>query len=228
MTSKLFSTSAKVFLVCSLFAVPAAARAADVDRVSFVDARRDAYDNGYRDGVKRGEQAARDGRRLNVESERDYRAADRGYNRSYGDRRAYENNYRTGFAAGYRDAFDARGNRGWNRGYGASGGYGGTDYGGTGYGGTGYGGTGYGGTGYGNSGYGNTGYGAYQNGASDGYKKGLEDVHDRKYPDLRRHSWYRNGDHDYEREYGSKETYRVEYQRGFEEGYNRAFRDARR
>src|SRR6266545_6597105 len=87
---------------------------------------------------------------------------------------------------------------------------------------------GYGDRGYGDRGYGNVGYGAFQNGASDGYRKGLEDIQKRRYPDVTRHSWYRNGDHDYDRAYGSKDAYKVEYRRGFQEGYNRAFREGRR
>jgi len=71
-------------------------------------------------------------------------------------------------------------------------------------------------------------YGAYQNGTADGYKKGLDDVHDRKRADVERQKWYRSGDHDYDSRYGSKETYRMEYRRGFEEGYRRAYREARR
>ena len=59
-------------------------------------------------------------------------------------------------------------------------------------------------------------------------KKGLDEVQDRKSPDVTRQKWYRSGDHDYNSNYGSKDAYRVEYRRGFEEGYNRAYRDARR
>ena len=188
---------------------PAAAYSAD-DRVSFLDARRAAYDNGYRDGLKRGEQAARDRRQLDVERERDYRDADNGYNRSFGDRRTYANNYRGGFTQGYRDAYArlSRGNNGgWNNGRNNGGGWNNGGW---------------------NGGYGSAGYGAYQNGAADGYRKGLEDIDDREYPDARRHKWYRSGDHDYDERYGSKEAYRVEYRRGFQEGYDRAYRDGRR
>lgn len=168
-------------------------------RASYADAQRAAYDNGYRNGLKRGEQAARDGRPLGVERERDYRSAEDGYNRSHGDRNRYRDNYRGGFAQGYRDGYNRRGARPSypnNRD----------------------------GVGYG----GNASYGAYQNGVGDGYQKGLDDAGDRKYPDVTRQKWYRNGDHEYDSRYGSKETYRIEYRRGFEEGYNRAYRDARR
>ena len=202
-------------------------------RATYADAQRQAYDNGYRDGVKRGEEAARDRKAFNVEIERDYRSADRGYNRSFGDRNRYHDNYRGGFSQGYRDAYYRYGgngngrwdNRGWGNGNGngryPNGGYPNGGYPNGGYPNGGY---------YPNGSYGNgsAAYGAYQNGVSDGYQKGLDDVHDRKRPDVTRQKWYRSGDHDYNNRYGSKDAYRVEYRRGFEEGYNRAYRDARR
>ena len=180
-------------------------------RAPYQDARRAAYDNGFRDGVKRGEQAARDRKAFNAQLERDYRDATNGYNRSYGDRERYRDDYRGGFTQGYRDGYyrrDSRGQYGQSPVYGSDRGYGNGRWdNGNGY-------------GYGR----NAGYGAFQNGASDGYRKGLEDIEKRRYPDVSRHSWYRSGDHDYDRAYGSKDAYKIEYRRGFEEGYNRAFR----
>ena len=177
------------------------AYASDDYRASYADAQRAAYDNGFKSGLKRGLQAVRDRRPLDVERERDYRGADEGYNRTYGDRNRYRDTFRGGFAQGYRDAYAQRGARVTPPGAGSA--YG----------------RGYGGT---------ANFGARQNGLSDGYKKGLDDVSDRKNPDVSRQKWYRNGDHDYDSRYGSKESYRVDYQRGFEEGYNRAYREARR
>lgn len=179
----------------------AAAYATDDYRSSYADAQRSAYDNGYRSGLKRGAQAARDRRPLDIERERDYRGAEEGYNRTHGDRNRYRDTFRGGFAAGYRDGYTQRGAR-------ASFPSAGSEYG-----------RGYGGT---------ANFGARQNGLSDGYKKGLDDLNDRKYPDVSRQKWYRNGDHDYDSRYGSKESYRLEYRRGFEDGYGRAYREARR
>jgi hypothetical protein len=183
------------------WAPAAAAYANDDYRSTYADAQRAAYENGYRSGLKRGTQALRDRRPISIERERDYRSADEGYNRSFGDRNRYRDAFRGGFAQGYRDGYAQRGARVGFPGDGR-------DFG-----------RGYGGT---------ASFGARQNGLSDGYKKGLDDVNDRKYPDVSRHKWFRNGDHEYDNRYGSKETYRVEYRRGFEEGYNRAFREARR
>jgi len=215
MTSRLLTLSAAVIV---LGGVPAMAQtngwiaaptaySSDDYRTSYADAQRQAYDNGYRDGLKRGEQAARDRKSLNIETERDYRSGDSGYNRSFGDRDRYRDNYRGGFSQGYRDGYSRYGgngtwnNRAWGRNNRDS------RY---------------------ERGYGTAAFGAYQNGVSDGYSKGLDDMHDRRFPDVTRQKWYRNGDHDYKSSYGSKDAYRVEYRRGFEEGYNRAFHDARR
>jgi hypothetical protein len=241
MTFKVFTIAAALGLAASTASAQgtswlgnAAAYSDDQYRAPYSDARRVAYDNGYRDGVKRGEQAARDGRQFDVERERDYRSAESGYNRAYGDRARYRDDYRGGFQQGYRDGYGRRaGGSGYPSQYpqypsqypsqypgtyprdsrggilgGVLGGYGRN----------------------GNDGYyGRTsGYGAYQNGAGDGYKKGLEDLDKRRAPDVTRHQWYRSGDHDYERAYGSKDAYRNEYRRGFADGYNRAFREGRR
>src|SRR5258708_28327345 len=90
---------------------PPAAYANDDYRATYADAQRDAYENGYRDGLKRGEQAARDGRPHDVERERDYRGAENGYNRSHGDRNRYRNGYRGGFAPSHRHRYTPRGAR---------------------------------------------------------------------------------------------------------------------
>jgi hypothetical protein len=214
MTFKVFTITAAITLAASAASAQGSNQwlsngvsySSDDYRASYIDARRAAYDNGYRDGLKRGEQAARDRRPFDVERERDYRNAEGGYNRSFGDRNRYRNDYRGAFAQGYRDGYNGRGTRpviGGSPAYGGKGGYGTYPY-------------------------GNAGYGAFQNGVADGYRKALEDIDGRRFPDARRHKWYRAGDHDYDKAYGSKDAYKNEYRRGFQEGYDRAFREGRR
>lgn len=197
-------------------------------RSSYYDARRIAYDNGYREGVIHGEEAARDRRPFDPEREKDFRKADEGYNRSYGDKDRYRETFRSGFAAGYRQGYDNYASRyGSGRatprrdgGYGYPGTYGNRwpDWGGYG--------------GYGNHGrygtYGRYGNVAYQNGVNDGYEKGRDDAEDRRAPDPYRQKWYRSGDRHYEDRYGPREAYRNEYRAGFEEGYRRGYDDGRR
>ncbi len=230
--------SIRTFTLCaSLLAVAAPAGAqqfsdwmnprpayANDDQRSYNDARRIAYDNGYREGLRDGQDAARDRRAFDLQREKDYRNADRGYNRSYGDKNRYRDSFRSGFADGYRESYNRYG---YNGGYNNGGTYGertaprrdgwGSPYPQTRY-------------PSGDRGYG-YGYGsniAFQNGANDGYEKGIDDARHGRYPDYARQKWYRSGDRHYEREYGSKDLYRDQYRRGFQQGYDRAYRETRR
>jgi len=91
-----------------------------------------------------------------------------------------------------------------------------------------------GGNGY--YGYGNVPYGgryggyndmAFQNGANDGYEKGVEDARKNRSFDPLRHDWYRSGDRHYESRYGSKDQYKNVYRDGFRSGYDRGFAEGR-
>src|SRR3954464_13757739 len=67
---------------------------------------RRAYDYGYREGVKQGDEDGRKGRAFSFERHGDWRDADDGYSRSYGDREFYRRNYRRGFESGYTAAYN--------------------------------------------------------------------------------------------------------------------------
>ena len=165
--------------------------------VPYADARRAAYDNGYREGLEEGGKDGRGGDRFEYRDERDFQRGDYGYHRSLGDRERYQQSFRAGFADGYSSGY-----RRHARGYGGSGGYGG----------------------YGDS-YGFGQYlSPFDLGARDGYEKGMEDARDGDRLDGRRHKWYREGDRHYEGRYGSREQYKDEYRRGFLIGYERGYR----
>ena len=66
------------------------------------DFERRAFDNGYRDGLIRGERDARAGRWFSYGSYSD----DRGYRHGEGDRSYYRRSFRQGFERGYTQAFD--------------------------------------------------------------------------------------------------------------------------
>jgi hypothetical protein len=189
--------------------------------------RRDAYDYGYREGARAGEQDARRGERFHFEDEREYRNGDGGYHRQYGDRDRYRQTFRSGYAAGYSDGYRRNGGyNGSNSRYGQGGprgGYGDPRYGGV-YGDPRYGGRDprYGG-GYG-SGYSSL---AFDNGGRDGYEKGREDIRKNRSFDPLRHSWYRSGDRHYEGQYGSRDEYKNIYRRGFQQGYERGYQEGR-
>jgi hypothetical protein len=69
------------------------------------DIERQAYDNGFREGVRAGERDGRDGRRYEPSRHDDWRDADDGYHRDYGDRNLYRRNFRGGFEAGYAQGY---------------------------------------------------------------------------------------------------------------------------
>jgi hypothetical protein len=207
--------------------LPAAVSAQSADRVEaagaprltyvdqrqpYNDVRRAAYDEGYREGIRHGEQDGRRGDRFWYEDERTYQRGDKGYHRGYGDRGRYQVAFRSGYAAGYSDGYGrfGRGVRRDNRGA-----YGGPRY----------------GTGYPGGGYGRPGYGyvnpAVEHGLREGYEKGVEDARKNRSFDARRHKWYREGDRHYEGRYGSRDFYKDQYRRAFQEGYDRGYREGR-
>jgi hypothetical protein len=83
----------------------------DYDRGRY-HARRIAFDNGYRDGLREGEKDNSHHDRYNYRDERRYREGDAGYRRDYGSRYEYVNTYRDGFEEGYSQAYSNRRGRG--------------------------------------------------------------------------------------------------------------------
>lgn len=77
--------------------------------------------------------------------------------------------------------------------------------------------------GYG-AGYGNV---ATQTGFRDGYEQGLEDARDGDRHDPVRARRYRSADHDYDRRYGDRERWKIDYRQGFLAGYERGYREGR-
>jgi hypothetical protein len=75
-----------------------------------------AFDRGFRDGLEKGREDARDRDSYDPVRHRWYRSGDRGYERRYGLKDAYRNIYREGFKAGYDEAFGYRSDR-WSGGF---------------------------------------------------------------------------------------------------------------
>jgi hypothetical protein len=71
------------------------------------DSQRRAYANGQNEGLKNGRQDAQKGRRFEYEQHDGYRAADKGFDESDGDRQMYRDSFRKGFVVGYTDAYKA-------------------------------------------------------------------------------------------------------------------------
>jgi hypothetical protein len=175
------------------------------------DLERRAYDNGFREGVEEGQNDARHNRDFSPQRHNEYRDADQGYHRDFGDREFYRRSFRQGFEAGYAEAYNR------NARYGRDG----RD-------------DRYGGYGrdervvvppvviapnYPIRGSGSYGAVAQQNGYRDGLEAGRKDARDRERFDPVRAKRYREGDHDYNDRYGSREEYKREYRSAFEQGY---------
>ena len=63
------------------------------------------FDNGYRDGLEKGREDARDRDSYDPVRHSWYRNGDRGYNSRYGTKDSYKLTYRDGFEAGYDEAY---------------------------------------------------------------------------------------------------------------------------
>ena len=107
-------------VTCSALALPpsAAAQWPDRDdRGAYSRIGGEAYQHGFRDGERLGEEDVRRGRAFNVQNHREYREADAGYDRNDGSRDRYRDEFRRGFTEGYRNGYrDDRNGRDWNRG----------------------------------------------------------------------------------------------------------------
>jgi hypothetical protein len=79
------------------------------------EVQRLAYDNGFHDGVRAGEKDARRHHRFEPSRNGDWRDADDGYHRNYGDREFYRRSFRSGFEAGYSQGFGRYGYDGYRR-----------------------------------------------------------------------------------------------------------------
>jgi hypothetical protein len=183
---------------------------APAETASYYQARRAAYDTGYREGIKEGEKDGRRGDPFSYRDERSYQRADKGYHRTYGDVNRYRQSFRDGYEAGYTDAYSryrrpgsyGRDNGRWNdrgRYPGQGGGYG----------------------------YGYGTHPAQEHGLREGVEKGREDAEKRRSFDPLRHKWYREGDRHYEGRYGSREQYKDIYRQAFKVGYERGFQEGR-
>lgn len=178
-------------------------------RVAYYESRRIAYDQGYREGLSRGQSDARRGSRYSYQNVREFQRADKGYHRSLGDRERYRQIFRDGYAAGYAEGYDriSRTSRAVPR----QGPYPASRSGVLGPSGR----------------YGTYQTPAYDNGLRDGYEKGLEDARRNRSFDPVRHSWYRSGDRHYQSRYGSRDQYKDVYRRGFQQGYERGYAEGR-
>ena len=184
----------------SLYRYPSAGRASD-DR---------AYRNGFDEGRQQGANDARRGRSFDYSRHDEYRDADQGYRNANISRNEYRQVFRQGFVDGYNEAYRQydRNRRGASTYPGRGPVFGGQ---------------------YPQQ---NPRYGyrspAADNGFRDGYDQGRSDARDGDRYDPVRAKRYREGDHDYNNRYGSRDEYKREYRSAFEQGYSQGYREIRR
>jgi len=170
-----------------------------------------AYQFGFREGLRHGEDDARRGRRFDYSRHDDYRDADEGYRRGYGSRGAYRQEFRQGFIAGYSDGYRRYGRDGYRypswsdtRRYPSA-----PDY------------------RYGYPRGGAYASPAWETGFNDGLEQGRNDAQRGRRFDPVRASRYRSGDHRYNNRYGSRDEYKREYRAAFQQGYDQGYRGYR-
>lgn len=66
---------------------------------------RDGYDRGYREGLRQGEFDARRGLALDFQRDQIFRDGTRGYERRFGNRDLYRDDFRRGYMDGYRSSY---------------------------------------------------------------------------------------------------------------------------
>jgi hypothetical protein len=85
---------------------PDARRAEDPDRYPNAGYTDVAYDNGYRDELKAGQDDYRHHKDFKPERHDSYEDADHGYHSRYGNKNMYKEQYRKGYMRGYEDSFN--------------------------------------------------------------------------------------------------------------------------
>jgi hypothetical protein len=164
--------------------------------------RQYGYDNGFRDGEKRGRHEGRENDPYDYHTP-DWRQATHGYKNWMGPVRAFQNGYQQGYADGFQSGFNSE-RPGWS-------GDGDRDdrYRDNGY------------RGYGYSGY--NGRVGYDTGYQDGVTMAREDQYKNKPFNPNPRARFDDRDHGYRRDYGDKNAYKAQYTDGYRAGYQATF-----
>ena len=189
-----------VSMVLALGTFALAQDADDYYRGNVAQARQYGYDNGFRDGEKRGRHEGRENDPYDYHTP-DWRQASHGYRDWMGPLNVFQNGYQQGYAEGFRSGFLSerpgwRGDRDGDRD------------------------DGYRGNGYyrGNS-YGYSSRVGYDIGYQDGVNVAREDLSRNKSFNPNPRGPFDDRDHGYRREYGDRNAYRSQYTDGYRAGY---------
>jgi hypothetical protein len=172
-------------------------------RGNAAQARQYGYDNGFRDGEKRGRHEGHENDPYDYHTP-DWRQATHGYKGWMGPVTLFQNAYQQGYAEGFRSGFEAERPRGRSD--------------------EGYRGNGYsGGSSYSNGSYGYDSRVGYNTGYQDGVTMAREDLYNRKPFNPNPRARFGGRDDGYQREYGDKNAYKAQYTDGYIAGYQGTF-----
>ena len=169
-------------------------------------ARQNGYDNGFRDGEKRGRHEGHENDPYDYHTP-DWRQATHGYKGWMGPVNAFQNGYQQGYADGFRSGFIAE-RPGWRDRGGDRDDYRGGAY---------Y------GNGYSGGSYADSSRVAYDTGYQDGVTMAREDLNKNKRFNPNPRARFDDRDHGYHREYGDKNLYKDRYTDGYRAGYQATF-----
>jgi hypothetical protein len=185
--------------VSFVFALGTFAVAQDYDDYGrgVAQARQYGYDNGFRDGQRRGQHEGRENDPYDYHTP-DWRQASHGYKNWMGPISAFQNGYQQGYAEGFRVGFNSV--RPAYRGDGSR-----DDY--------------YRGQHF----YGSDNRIAYNTGYQDGAEIAREDMYNNKRFNPEPRGRFDDRDHGYRREYGDKNFYNSQYTEGYRAGYQATY-----
>lgn len=161
-------------------------------------ARQYGYDNGFRDGERRGRHEGKENDPFDYHTP-DWHQATRGYKNWMGPVNAFQSGYQQGYAEGFRSGFLSE-----RPGWGGDGDGDRDDR-------------------YRGGVHGSNNGIAYDTGYQDGVTVAREDLYNNKRFDPNPRGRYDDRDHGYRREYGDKNTYKAEYTDGYRTGYQATF-----
>jgi hypothetical protein len=193
--------------IFALLVLGTVALAQDADdyyrRGNAAEARQYGYDNGFRDGEKRGRHEGHENDPYDYHTP-DWRQATHGYKDWMGPVNVFQNSYQQGYAEGFRSGFEAErpGRRG-DEGYRGNG-YSSGNY-------------------YSNGSYGYDSRIGYNTGYQDGVTMAREDLYNRKPFNPNPRARFGGRDDGYQRGDGDKNAYKAQYTDGYIAGYQATF-----
>jgi hypothetical protein len=206
MQQQLRMTALAASLVLALGTFALAQDRDDYYRGDVAQARQYGYENGFRDGEKRGRHEGRENDPYDYHTP-DWRQATHGYKNWMGPVNVFQNGYQQGYVDGFRSGFNSE-RPGWRGDNDRD------DHRNNGYPGNGY---------YGSGAYGNDSRIGYDTGYQDGVSMARDDAYRNKPFNPNPRGRFDDRYHGYRPGYGDKSAYRNQYADGYRAGYQASY-----